>query len=118
MLPGDGAVRLGGVPAQIPLPADVSRPPYEDRAFFILVSAQLAVGVLQAQAPLLLRTMTQRPASSTASTIVFDCQRAIPNSRMPKSSASEREIVIAVSTTVAPSSQPRLELLPRMPCSI
>jgi len=75
----------------------------------MFVSAQFAVAVLQGQA-ILLGTMTQRPASSTASAIVFACQRAIPNSMIPKTSASEREIVIAVSTAVAPSFQPGLEV--------
>jgi hypothetical protein len=46
-----------------------------------------------------------------ASVIVFDCQKAIPNSMIPKTSANEREKTIAVSTAVAPSSHPRVVLL-------
>src|SRR5438105_15740784 len=55
-----------------------------------------------------------RPSCKTTNSIVFHCQRAIPNSIIPKTSVSRREMVIAASTAVAPSSHPRLGLLHRI----
>src|SRR5262249_56470896 len=46
----------------------------------------------------------------TASIVVFNCQKTIPNWMMPKISIIKSEKTIAASTAAAPSFQPRLGL--------